>query len=74
MVDQKYFIRVVTYRTEKSAVSFFENRFQACSGNPEGNGRYRYFQTVLMGSAKGHRTKKITTGRDKKIHLGLNFS
>ena len=45
MVDQKYFIRVVTYRTEKSAVSFFENRFQACSGNPEGNGQYRYFQT-----------------------------
>ena len=72
MVDQKYFIRVVTYRTEKSAVSFFENRFQACSGNPEGNGQYRYFQTGADGKCK--RTKKITTGRDKKIHLGLNFS
>lgn len=49
MVDQKYFIRVVTYRTEKSAVSFFENRFQACSGNPEGNGQYRYFQAGADG-------------------------
>ena len=63
MVDQKYFIRVVTYRTEKSAVSFFENRFQACSGNPEGNGQYRYFQTGADG--KPFRKKFIWMGTEK---------
>ena len=58
MVDQKYFIRVVTYRTEKSAVSFFENRFQTCSGNPEGNGQYRYFQTGADGKCKRAQNKE----------------
>lgn len=74
MVDQKYFIRVVTYRTEKSAVSFSRTGSRHAAEIQKATASIVIFKPVLMGSAKGHRTKKITTGRDKKIHLGLNFS
>ena len=72
MVDQKYFRRVVTYRTEKSAVSFSRTGSRHAAEIQKATGIV-IFQTGADGSAKGHRTKKIHHRRDKKIHLGLNF-